>query len=605
MVSDQDEAELRLANILTLADLPFTDPDFPPNDVSLYGPNMTESFKAVDTKELAWVRARTLATSSSSTRMFSHTVQSASSQDIIQGALGDCWFLSALAVVAEREGLLERIILTHEANEEGVYSFRFCMGGQWVVVTVDDYLPILASSRRGRPRLAYGRGRDRVLWVSLLEKAFAKANGHYRGIAGGTSTEALQALTGAPTIRVSLEETDEEEDLNNPGARDVLWARMLSWHESQFLVAMSCGRSGMGGDIFESVGLQSNHAYSLLQLRSHGDTRLLQLRNPWGAAANAEWNGDWSDHSPLWTDAVRAELGVYGSPADDGIFWMSLDDCLTYFGAISVCMLHGSWCEYRVPLSTEGSSLGAPWTTELHQVSISAPTWATFEIQQASQRGVDERDRSDYVPIGLVIARKGQNGNYGVVGSVPPLPRRTRVVDVLLDDPDGEYVCIPIVPDLLEMPRALHLSVHAARPVVLRGVPTSPPVVRRVLGALITSRGDPSVYGDGLVFFSFVWGSMYLLHMVNDSSNRAIVLNIDATGSDNIGSLRGGSHETLDAVGPHEQMTVFAGVTVNVFSAWSAAYRSSYRVKKLGFGRGGKPTDHQPCLQGGELFFPW
>ena len=36
-------------------------------------------------------------------------IDGASSGDIIQGALGDCWFLSALAMVGTVQGLIEKI----------------------------------------------------------------------------------------------------------------------------------------------------------------------------------------------------------------------------------------------------------------------------------------------------------------------------------------------------------------------------------------------------------------------------------------------------------------------------------------------------------------
>lgn len=51
-----------------------------------------------------------------------------------------------------------------------------------------------------------------------------------------------------------------------------------------------------------NTGLVSSHEYSLLSAHEvyvNGETlRLVRLRNPWG---EKEWNGDWSDHSPLWT----------------------------------------------------------------------------------------------------------------------------------------------------------------------------------------------------------------------------------------------------------------------------------------------------------------
>ena len=61
--------------------------------------------------------------------------------DIKQGSLGNCWFMCALASLAERPKLVENNFITKEKNKEGVYRLRFCKNGNWEEVTVDDYFP--------------------------------------------------------------------------------------------------------------------------------------------------------------------------------------------------------------------------------------------------------------------------------------------------------------------------------------------------------------------------------------------------------------------------------------------------------------------------------
>ena len=51
--------------------------------------------------------------------------------DIIQGGLGDCWFLSALSSLAENPKLIERLFVTKEYNETGIYKVRVCKNGEW------------------------------------------------------------------------------------------------------------------------------------------------------------------------------------------------------------------------------------------------------------------------------------------------------------------------------------------------------------------------------------------------------------------------------------------------------------------------------------------
>lgn len=42
--------------------------------------------------------------------------------DILQGQLGNCWFLCAVASLAERPALIERLFKTAQVNEQGVYK---------------------------------------------------------------------------------------------------------------------------------------------------------------------------------------------------------------------------------------------------------------------------------------------------------------------------------------------------------------------------------------------------------------------------------------------------------------------------------------------------
>lgn len=70
----------------------------------------------------------------------------------------------------------------------------------------------------------------------------------------------------------------------------------------------SCGVDGADADQLQELGLVVAHAYTLKAVMSvtteeGEEITLVQLRNPWG---NFEWNGDWSDHSELWTDDLIA-----------------------------------------------------------------------------------------------------------------------------------------------------------------------------------------------------------------------------------------------------------------------------------------------------------
>ena len=67
--------------------------------------------------------------------------------DVNQGFLGNCWFLSAVAAIAERRELLENVFVTQDTSPHGVYQIRLCMGGEWKVFTIDDTLPCTSQGR--------------------------------------------------------------------------------------------------------------------------------------------------------------------------------------------------------------------------------------------------------------------------------------------------------------------------------------------------------------------------------------------------------------------------------------------------------------------------
>lgn len=61
----------------------------------------------------------------------------ASSGDIEQGNLGDCWFLSALATVSTLPDLLNKVCVARD-EQVGVYGFLFFRDGSWHEVVIDE-----------------------------------------------------------------------------------------------------------------------------------------------------------------------------------------------------------------------------------------------------------------------------------------------------------------------------------------------------------------------------------------------------------------------------------------------------------------------------------
>lgn len=69
----------------------------------------------------------------------------------IIGKVGDCWFLSALAVVAEREDLIQRLIGASSYNDNdpfGVVEVTLFVDGYWKKIVMDSFLPCFVDAKK-------------------------------------------------------------------------------------------------------------------------------------------------------------------------------------------------------------------------------------------------------------------------------------------------------------------------------------------------------------------------------------------------------------------------------------------------------------------------
>ena len=64
--------------------------------------------------------------------------------DIRQGAVGDCWYMTAASALAEKPKRLEKIFLNvdTETNKNGIYAMNLYALGVPHTVIVDDFLPL-------------------------------------------------------------------------------------------------------------------------------------------------------------------------------------------------------------------------------------------------------------------------------------------------------------------------------------------------------------------------------------------------------------------------------------------------------------------------------
>ena len=251
-------------------------------------------------------------------------------RDIIQGNIGDCYYLSALSALVRYQYLIVEKFRTKQFNEEGYYEMILFIDGEWKVVFVDDYFPFDPYQKK----FVGARPHNNELWAILLEKAWAKVNGGYTNIIGGLFSEAILTLTGFPTEIIKHKKLERKIDIYN------LYRNIeIGYKEGSI---MSCGSKDE--PIVEKYGLSTGHAYSIVYPQKWKEKKifLMKLRNPWG---KNEWKGNWSDHSPCWTEECIKYFKY--SKTKDGTLWIELNDLIAFFDNTYIChLLYGALVKY-------------------------------------------------------------------------------------------------------------------------------------------------------------------------------------------------------------------------------------------------------------------
>jgi hypothetical protein len=288
---------------------PYQDPDFPAGPASLDPSPSGELHAGADP---IWRRAAEIAYNPKV------IVDGFSPDDLCQGGLGNCWFLSALSVVATRPEYLDQLIVTKEVNPAGVYAVRFWSGSKWQEVLLDDYFPVQAGMA-WRPQSFASKAKKIVrsepptaaqvkdvseedanpakgsffvpvsvdtlhgqeLWPMLLEKAYAKIYGSYAALDGGDVLNALADIVpGSSTSTICMTDEDVIETMKS----GVLWRKIKGYNDAGYLMGAG-SPTGSDKDISEK-GIAQGHAYSILRVATLKDKagkqeHIVCLRNPW------------------------------------------------------------------------------------------------------------------------------------------------------------------------------------------------------------------------------------------------------------------------------------------------------------------------------------
>src|SRR5579883_1105772 len=182
-----------------------------------------------------------------------------------QGSLGDCWFLSSLEALDAMNSSRISNMISYVGN--GIYGIKLYSGGVQQTVYVNDSLMSTVNN-----------GNSNGNWASLIEKAYAAANGDaYATMDGNWPAVALQAFTG----QASTDYTPSASTFNL-AVSDLTGANAGNY---EIELCSEYYDTPAGWKQFSS----GSHAYAAVGYDQ--STQCLVVANPWGQDSQSPYSG--------------------------------------------------------------------------------------------------------------------------------------------------------------------------------------------------------------------------------------------------------------------------------------------------------------------------
>lgn len=207
--------------------------------------------------------------------------------DVMQGGLGDCYLIAAIAAVADKKPELIRNMI--QDNGDGTYTVTFFEKNSFLgIFETDGFSKVeIKVSLDGSEYAKTGDqiGMSQEVWTKVIEKGYAEWAGSYKDIEGGFPHNALEAITGVDSkdfnpSSLSIDNLAESFNNGNAITANSLFDYKIELGSEKEPWTIEIPDASDSAKLYQDDVLIANHAYTVTDVNVVDGT--VTVRNPWG-----------------------------------------------------------------------------------------------------------------------------------------------------------------------------------------------------------------------------------------------------------------------------------------------------------------------------------
>ena len=206
-------------------------------------------------------------------------------------------------------------------------------------VIIDDFIPVNSNNEP-----ICSRCKNNELWVTLIEKAWAKLNGSYYNISEIPFEDVMRDMIGAP-CKVLCHDGEN------------LWSEIKQAFEKGHILCASAGKTSASKELLEELGFDGFYSYHIINLfedssyEESDESKFLLIRN-----VRKNSSDDWFDETSLSNPLLSQILESQWKNSKDSLVLMNFTDFCHYFSHIVIAQIREKATLSSMPIDVNKDS---------------------------------------------------------------------------------------------------------------------------------------------------------------------------------------------------------------------------------------------------------